>query len=255
MEAICAILGVCEEFVLNEVVRLGLATPPSFVPHRRPSTRVWSFSEIGKLILGWTAALSAKTIGEVVNRSAGAIYYKVRSLGLPKRSRSQVLANKRNKAISNVLGSYSARSLEITSAEGKRIEIGFVKGRRHIKWSPSMDYELSRRHWAYQRLDVVAAEWGVSTTTLTSRANRLELPSRERALLVAHFDPNVVEANIAAANYVLRKCRVDTAWSFWAHRNGPRISRRGEKIRARNGGGYGLGISHAVPSIGASFSL
>lgn len=256
MDAICAILGLPEAFILDEVVRLGLSTPSSVVRPRKTTSRSWRFDEIGQLILGWTAAMPAKSISITLTRSPGAIYSKARALGLPRRSRSEVLANLRSGISPDCISGRQAEGPPaITGACGNRIEVEIIKGRRHIKWTPAMDHELSRRHWAYQRLDVVAAEWGVSATTLSSRAHRLELPARERALLVSHFDPSVIEANIAAARYVLRACRVQPGWSFWAHRNGARVSRRGEKIRNRSGGGYGLGISHAVPSMGASFSL
>ena len=256
MDAICAILGLHEEFVLDEVVKLGLSTPSSTLRPRKTTSRSWRFDEIGQLILGWTAAMPAKSISVTLMRSTGAIYSKARALGLPPRSRSEVLANLRSGLSPDSISDRPAeKQPAIIDACGKRIEIDFINGRGHIKWTPAMDHELSRRHWAYQRLDVVAAEWGVSATTLSSRAHRLELPARERALLVSHFDPSVVEANISAARYVLRTCRVKTDWSFWAHRNGARVSRCGDKIRSRSGGGYGLGVSHSMPSMGASFSL
>lgn len=256
MDAICAILGLHKKLVLDEVVRLGLSTPSCTIRIRKTTIRSWRFDEIGQLILGWTAALPAKSISMTLIRSPSAIYSKARALGLPRRSRSVVLANLRNgSSPDSVRGHQVAKLPVITGPGGKTIEIDFIQGRGHIKWTPAMDLELSRRHWAYQRLDVVAAEWGVSTTTLTSRAHRLELPARERVLLVSHYDPSVVDYNIAAARYVLRTCKVQTGWSFWAHRNGARVSRRGEKIRRRSGEGYGLGISHALPCMGGLLSL
>ena len=106
--------------------------------------------------------------------------------------------------------------------------------------------ELANRYWANQHYEAIAAEWGLSARTIASRACRLELPRRDRTKLVPHYDPSVITENIAEARYVHRECLTLPGWRFWAQRNGPRTSKRGQKLRERSGAGYGLALGHSV---------
>ncbi|UZO94726.1 hypothetical protein [Roseomonas mucosa] len=229
----------CDE-VLENVVRLGLPTPHDrqFRAHSGP--RAWNPADYLSFIQDWTAGLHAESIGFRLGRSAGAVYAKVRWFGLPKRERGRIHRAGVPSASQTVEASLKPQTVEaayqsIFTADGSRLTIRKMLKRNQIFWTPELDVELGNRYWANQHHIAIAKEWGVSSGSIRSRANRLQLPPRERSELVEHYDPSVIKANIAGANYVYRKCSHAKDWFFWAHRNGDRISKRGKKVQARQG--------------------
>ena len=255
LAAICGFLALDENALYDAVVRFGLPTPVDRQLLRRSGPKAWSVADVGRLIVSWTADTPVRLMGDRLNRTPGAIYCKSRSLGLPKRDRRLVLANTRCVGVVDAQSGGKTKVLSVRSASGENILVPMIATRGQIDWSRELDLELSNRYLANQHYSVIAAEWGVSPSTIASRANRLELPARDRAKLVPHYDPSVIEANIAEARYVRRECRFLSGWYFWSQKNGPRTSKRGEKIRTRSGGGYGLGISYGVAVSGISFAL
>jgi len=117
--------------------------------------------------------------------------------------------------------------------------------RRQIEWTRERDTELAQRWWARQHFKCIAHDMGISPSAMQSRRIRLGLPSfiDEGDLaflrpydLVDHFDPSVVAAHIAAADYVERKCKAyghngKDFW-FWAPRTGNHTSK--EYVRLEN---------------------
>lgn len=252
LHAISTFLRLDRGTVMDWVVRLDLPTP-----HDRPlrpnrSPRAWAPGSYFRFIECWTGGWHAASIGEHFRRSAGSVWAKARWLGLPRRERRSVF---RATAEASALGEGAAAVANLVAAErqhvvltsaGTHVPIRKIAKRGHVFWTPELDAELANRYWANQHYEAIAAEWGVSAGSITSRACRLELPRRERTLLVAHYDPTVIAANIAAARYVHRECLALSGWRFWAQRNGPRTSKRGQKARERNGAGYGFGEGHGV---------
>ena len=145
-------------------------------------------------------------------------------------------------------GALAATKLErfVTTVTGTRLPIRTIPKRGHVLWTPELDAELANRYWANQHYEAIASEWGLSARSIASRACRLELPRRERAKLVPHYDPSVIAQNITYARYVHRECMALPGWKFWAQKNGLRTSRRGQKLREKSGAGYGLGFGHSI---------
>jgi len=115
--------------------------------------------------------------------------------------------------------------------------------RRQVEWTRERDTELAQRWWARQHFKCIAHDMGISPSAMQSRRIRLGLPSfiDEGDLaflrpddLVDHFDPSVVTAHIAAADYVERKCnaydRDGKDFWFWAPRTGNRTSKESERL-------------------------
>lgn len=255
-EAICAYLGIRGEDLLDRVVALDLPTPSDTPMRRRAGPRAWTLDDITRLIEAWIAASAVAIIGSQLHRSSSAVYAKVRWLGLPKRDRSRVLASGKQGVIGDAPGAKQGRVRHVVqTADGRHIPIPTIPARGHVRWSGELDLELANRYWANQHYEAIAAEWGLSPRTIASRACRLELPPRDRAKLVAHYDPSIVAQNIAAARYLRRECLVVPGWWFWSQRDGPRTSKRGQKIRARNGGGFGLALGHSISSGNYSLAL
>lgn len=240
LDAITVFLQHSRDEVLENIVRLGLPTPHDrpFRAHSGP--RAWNPADYLSFIQDWTSGLHAESIGFRLGRSAGAVYAKVRWFGLPKRERGRVYRAEDPSYPQSVeaplkLETVDAASRSILAADGGRLTIRKMLSRNQIFWTPELDAELGNRYWANQHHLAIAKEWGVSEGSIRSRANRLQLPPRERSELVEHYDPSVIKANIANAHFVLRKCSHAKDWFFWAHRNGDRISKRGKQIQGRQG--------------------
>lgn len=248
MDAISAFLQVDREEVLDWVVGLDLPTPHDRPLRRSAGPKAWATGDYFRFIESWVKGWNAASIGEQFGRSAGAIWSKARWLGLPRRDRRAVF-----RPAAEILRGTQPNSIIavrpercVTTAAGERLPIKKIIKRGHVFWTPELDAELANRYWANQHYGAIAAEWGLSARTIASRACRLELPRRERSKLVEHYDPKLIAANIAEARYVHRECMSIRGWFFWGQKNGLRTSKRGQKLQARNGAGYGFAVGHSL---------
>ena len=244
LDAISTFLRVDRETVLDWAVMLDLPTPHDQPMRRSAGPKAWAASDYFRLIESWVSGWRAASIGEQFGRSAGAIWAKARWLGLPRRDRRNVF----RPTADSLLETQISTKLElcITTSTGERLPIRKILKRGHVYWTPELEAELANRYWANQHYEAIAAEWGLSARSIASRACRLELPRRERCKLVTHYDPSVIAANIAEARYVRRECMFIRGWFFWGQKNGLRTSKRGQKLQARSGAGYGFGIGHSI---------
>ena len=257
LDAISTFLRVEREEVLDRVIRLDLPTPHDRPMRRSSGAKAWAAGDYFRFIECWISGWHATSIGEQFGRSAGAIWSKARWLGLPQRDRRKVFRAEQGLPAASQTPAIPVleRQPFVITAAGEQLPIHKILKRGHVFWTPELDAELANRYWANQHYEAIAAEWGMSARTIASRACRLELPRRERGKLVDHYDPAVIAANIAAARYVHRECLAVSGWKFWAQKNGPRTSKRGQKLRERSGAGYGLGFSHSVGGSSYSFGL
>ena len=248
LDAIATFLRVERREVLDWVIRLDLPTPHDRPMRRGSGAKAWVAGDYLRFIECWTGGWHAASIGKQFGRSAGAIWSKARWLGLPQRDRSKVLRAKVEP--STTLQTPLLPALEcqrfVVTAAGERLPIRKILKRCHVYWTPELDAELANRYWANQHYEAIAAEWGLSARSISSRACRLELPRRERCKLVTHYDPSMIDATIAEARYVRRECMFIRGWLFWGPKNGLRTSKRGQKLQARSGAGYGFGIGHSI---------
>jgi len=250
--AISTFLQVGRETVLDWAVMLDLPTPHDRPMRQSTGAKAWVAGDYFRFIESWMSGWHAASIGEQFDRSAGAIWSKARWLGLPSRGRKTVFRPTTTSAHEAQASALTPVKLElyVATSTGERLPIRKILKRGHVFWTPELDAELANRYWANQHYEAIAAEWGLSARAIASRACRLELPRRERSKLITHYDPSVIAANIAQARYLRRECIAIRGWFFWGQKNGLRTSKRGQKIQARSGAGYGFGIGH---SIGTSF--
>ena len=248
LDAISTFLHLDREEVLERVVRLDLPTPPDRPMCRATGSKAWDSGDYFRFIECWVAGWHAASIGEKFGRSAGAIWSKARWLGLPRRDRSKVFRAPAEATTAPPAKALTAaeRQPSVVTATGEPLSIRKIIKRGHVFWTPELDAELANRYWANQHYEAIAAEWGLSARAIASRAHRLQLPRRERSKLVPYYDPSVIETNITEARYVRRECMAIRGWFFWGQKNGLRTSKRGQKIQARSGAGYGYGIGHSI---------
>lgn len=248
LDAISTFLHLDREEVLERVVRLDLPTPHVRQMRRTAGPNAWASGDYFRFIECWVAGWHAASIGERFGRSAGAIWSKARWLGLPRRDRSKVFRAPAEPVTAPHAAALKAgeRQLSVVTATGDLLSIRKIIKRGHVFWTPELDAELANRYWANQHYEAIATEWGLSARSIASRAHRLQLPRRERSKLLPHYDPSVIDANIAEARYVRRECMALRGWFFWGQKNGLRTSKRGQKIQARSGAGYGYGIGHSI---------
>ena len=254
LDAISTFLRVDHDRLRDWVATLNLPTPHDRPMHRSVGPKAWPAGDYFRFIENWVKGWHAVSIGEQLGRSAGAVWSKARWLGLPRRDRRQVfrpatILLPESQAFG---GTPDKLELGVTTSTGERLPIRKILKRGHVYWTPELDAELANRYWANQHYEAIAAEWGLSARSIASRACRLELPRRERCKLVRHYDPSMIDANIAEARYVRRECMFIRGWLFWGPKNGLRTSKRGQKLQARSGAGYGFGIGH---SIGGSYAF
>jgi hypothetical protein len=261
LQAISAFLRIDRESVSEWIVRLDLPTPHDRPMRQSRSLKAWAVEDYFRFIECWTAGWRADSIGQQFGRSAGAVWSKARWLGLPRRDRRDVVRippEALTKAEGPLLEEQPAAVAPerfVLTAAGTRLPVPTIASRGHVFWTAELDAELANRYWANQHYAAIAVEWGLSARAIASRACRLELPRRERAKLVPHYDPSVIAGNIAEAGYVHRKCLSVPGWWFWAQKNGPRISKRGQLLRQRSGAGYGFGSAHSVGVHPSAFGL
>lgn len=115
--------------------------------------------------------------------------------------------------------------------------------RVEFEWTRERDRELASRWWARQHYKAIARDMGISPKAVQDRRMRLELPGvtelpEDLRPLVGHYDPAVVEANIAAAGYHERKCITFLAegkvfWFWTKRRNGNRTCKEVEKLAGK----------------------
>ena len=248
LDAISTFLRVDRETVLDWAAMLDLPTPHDRPMHRSVGPKAWPAGDYFQFIESWVKGWHAVSIGEQFGRSAGAIWSKARWLGLPRRDRKTVFRPSAASFREAQAFGLSPVKLElcVTTATGERLPIRKILKRGHVYWTPELDAELANRYWANQHYEAIATEWGLSARSISSRACHLELPRRERCKLVRHYDPSMIDANIAEARYVRRECMFIRGWLFWGQKNGLRTSKRGQKLQARSGAGYGFGIGHSI---------
>lgn len=248
LDAISTFLRVDRETVLDWAITLDLPISQECPVRRSTGPRAWAAGDYFRFIESWLKGWHAASIGEQFGRSASAIWSKARWLGLPRRDRKTVFRpSTASLHEAQALGLSPAKlELCVTTSTGERLPIRKILKRGHVYWTPELDAELANRYWANQHYEAIAAEWGLSARAISSRACRLELPRRERCKLITHYDHSMVDANIADARYVRRECLAIRGWFFWGQRNGMRTSKRGQKLQAQNGAGYGLGIGHSI---------
>ena len=87
IEAICFILALAREVLLDLVVDHGLPTPHDRPMRASSGAREWRQADYALLVTGWLRNWQAAGIAESIGRSKASVWAKARRLGFPRRSR------------------------------------------------------------------------------------------------------------------------------------------------------------------------
>jgi hypothetical protein len=252
--AICFFLMLTQTTLFDLIVQFGLPTPPD-LPHRRAGgARAWTQAEHLLLITGWMLHWRVDYIAERLGRSRGSIYAKARRLGLPRRNRRALFRPEEPAAHDTasapaILPTATAADSAAATPSPANTNIsqeqpavsaaaGMVRRKRQgaeIDWTPEMSREVAMRKWANQRNEVIASDFGISKSALTSHLYWLQIPKMPRATATDSYDPALARANIAAHGYEEVPCRSNPRYVYWRHR-----SRRERSRRDVNAGFYAM---------------
>lgn len=212
-EAIAAILGITDDSLMQVVVDFGLPTPADLPLPAPRGPKCWALPDMQHLVAFWILNVTGVAIGAKLGRSASAVYSKARSLGLYRRERAQLL--KAIPAPPEPIAAVVEALCETPAAKSKRKE---------VVWTEALEDELADRWFSMQYHASIAADLGLSSTTVASKAYRLELPKRSAKLLTKDYDPARKEKGLAMYPGIMRKRCDFTKKIFWGTRNGPRTS-------------------------------
>lgn len=156
-------LGFKAEWVMEQVVALGLPTPSGQPVRRSGSKTPWTPIEMQQLIALWNTNLYATCIGLRIGRSAASIRYKAKWLGLAARERSSLLSE----AIAPVL---------VARKNGK-------------PWTIDEGRQLGDRYLRGLRNELIAIHFERTCGSINSRAGHLGLEGRHGETLISTYDP------------------------------------------------------------------
>ena len=157
-------LGFDAEWVMNQVVAVGLPTPCDRPLRRFGSKTSWTSAEMQQLISLWPTNLYATRIAVKIGRSAASIRYKAKWLGLPTRDRSSLVGEM------TVASTRAPRSRE--------------------EWTNDEGQGLGDRHLRGQRFKPIAAHFGRTVGAVQTRVGHIGLDGRHGETLVDTFDLN-----------------------------------------------------------------
>lgn len=185
IEALCLFLDILEVDLLARVVALNLYTPHNGAVRRTNKVRnAWQIGEIRQLIGLWELNLSTQCIsGKLDGRSPGAVRFKARWLGLPRRPRGSIISD------------YA--DVPVKPAKTKR-----------TRWDNDLSTRVIDRILAYQHYIAVARDLDLTPAQVRSKIQVLGLPKdRDRNLLTMDFRPDSPEAKALRARHVIRRCQ------------------------------------------------
>ena len=212
-KVIAAVLGLTDDALMQRVVDLDLPSPAD-IPYLAPQgMKCWTLSHMQRLVQLWTFNVTGAAIGVELGRSASGVYSKARSLGLYRRERAQLV---------RVIHAVSEPSR--TGAEAISGKAAARPKRKEIAWTEDLEDQLADRWFAMQHHAAIAVVFGVSPTTVASKAYRLELPRRCAQLLTKDYDAGRKQKGIAMYPGIMRKQCKFTRKVFWGYRSGPATS-------------------------------
>lgn len=211
--AIAAILGLTADSLMQQVVDFGLPTPADLPLPSPRGPKCWALPDMQRLVALWTQNVTGVAIGAELGRSASGVYSKARSLGLYRRERTRLIQT--IPAAPDPVAVVVDAICEKASGNTKRKE---------VRWMEAMEDELADRWFSMQHHKAIAADLGLSPTTVASKAHRLQLPKRNAKMLTHDFDVSRREKGLAMYPGIVRRRCDFTKKVFWGTRNGPRTS-------------------------------
>ena len=157
-------LGFDAEWVMRQIVALGLRTPNDKPLRRSRSKSPWTPVQMQQLIALWPTNLYATCIADRIGRSAASVRYKAKWLGLPTRDRASLV--------------------------GETVAAPARAPRSREDWTNDEGQGLGDRHLRGQRFKPIAIHFGRTVGAVQTRVGHIGLDGRHGEKLVDTFDPN-----------------------------------------------------------------
>ena len=245
VEAICFILTLAREVLLDLVVDQGLPTPHSRPMRAGTGPRAWRQADYALLVMGWLQNWQAAGIAETIGRSKGSVWAKARRLGFPRRDRRGLIWPTdvpRPGTLQTWSGDQGAGSTppacqsprQRVPGADEEIYLDRKRGGSEIEWVTPGEPHLLQRHvslrrFSGQRPGKIAEALGISHRAVTSMLWWLQVPKLPRELDTDAYDPDVALRNITSLGYREAKCVSNPNYIFWQHRMQRSRSRRDQK--------------------------
>ena len=245
IEAICFVLTLAREVLLDLVVDHGLPRPHDRPMRAGSGTRAWRQGDYAVLVAGWLQNWQAAGIAQTIGRSKGSVWAKARRLGFPRRSRRGLVWPAdlpKPEPLETPAGDQGAQP-QTTSCLSPRqrvpgtaeeIFLNRKRGGSEIIWVTPGEPHLLQRHvsmrrFSGQRPGKIAEALGISLRAVTSMLWWLQVPKLPRELDTDDYDPGLAQTNIAELGYREAKCVSNPNYIFWQHRMQRTRSRRDQK--------------------------
>jgi hypothetical protein len=245
IEALCFFLTLTRDALFDLVVQLDLPTPHERPLRRSGRIRAWGQKDFEILLDGWLNNWSAAYIGDRLGRSRGSIWYQARRLGLPKRERRSLHWPEQaipEPVVASETGLTKRRLPERWLVKGtdKVLLLTSKRNGLEVDWAANFEayVDIAWRAFSGQRISRIAADYGVSSGTITSQIwwMHAKCPKNQKDL-VDHFDRARGEANAKAAGFQLRRCEINSAFPYFYHKDEQK-ARRDKRNAKRQGLGF-----------------
>ncbi len=245
IEAICFILTLAREVLLDLVVDQGLPTPHNRPMRASTGPRAWRQADYGLLVMGWLLNWQAAGIAETIGRSKGSVWAKARRLGFPRRDRRGLIwptdvprpvtsqTRSGDQGPGSTPPACNPTRRRVPGAD-EEIYLDRKRGGSEIEWVTRGEPHLLQRHvslrrFSGQRPGKIADALGISHRAVTSMLWWLQVPKLPRELDTDAYDPDVALRNITSLGYREAKCVSNPNYIFWQHRMQRSRSRRDQK--------------------------
>ncbi len=245
IEAICFVLTMAREVLLDLVVDHGLPSPHDRPMRAGSGTRAWRQGDYAVLVAGWLQNWQAAGIAQTIGRSKGSVWAKARRLGFPRRDRRGLVwpaALPKPVPLDTPAGQQDTQPQspscppprQRVPGTAEEIFLNRKRGGSEIIWVTPGEPHLLQRHvsmrrFSGQRPGKIAEALGISLRAVTSMLWWLQVPKLPRELDTDDYDPGLAQTNIAELGYREAKCVSNPNYIFWQHRMQRTRSRRDQK--------------------------
>lgn len=233
LSAICFLFGVTPDWLLGQVVALGLPTPLDRPLRKTAGRNPWTPEQVQQLVQLWPTNLFATCIAQRIGRTSASVRYKAKWLGLANRKRASLARTAPEQLLLPLLPPAPTMPPAPVERRGGRKKVALRVGQDR-EYTVDEFTETGLRWFAGQHADGIAQDLNRRPKQVSNLAGRIELPPRHssRNQLTMDYDPKRRLEEFARQEFVLRKCISGGNW-FWGTKNGPRTSQSTLKSKTR----------------------
>lgn len=233
LSAICFLFGVTPDWLLGQVVALGLPTPLDRPLRKTAGRNPWTPEQVQQLVQLWPTNLFATCIAQRIGRTSASVRYKAKWLGLANRKRASLARTAPEQLLLPLLPPAPTMPPAPVERRGGRKKVALRVGQDR-EYTVCEFTETGLRWFAGQHADGIAQDLNRRPKQVSNLAGRIELPPRHssRNQLTMDYDPKRRLEEFTRQEFVLRKCISGGNW-FWGTKNGPRTSQSTLKSKTR----------------------